>query len=95
MCRMCGPSASSLIEKEYKNLGIIASSTTYDNPIQILDDLLNVDKISKLYFTGGEPTANKSFLNFLQKCIELKKTDFVIATFFPHFRPVYIQTCKI
>lgn len=79
MCRMCAPSSSNLIEKEYKELGIIASDTTYSTVnLQTLDELLQLETIEKLYFTGGEPTANRHFQKFLQKCIDQGKTNFLL-----------------
>jgi len=79
MCRMCDPGSSSLIEKEYKQLGLIGSDKMFaGSPEKILDTLLSVPRIEKLYITGGEPSANKHFYKFLQDLIEIEKTDFVL-----------------
>jgi len=79
-CRMCGPAASSLIEKEYRQLGIIQQYPEFvsgDNK-RALDDFLAVEGLQKIYFTGGEPTANARVYDFLEHCIANDKTDFVL-----------------
>jgi hypothetical protein len=77
-CRMCGPLASSLIEKEYKKLDIIPKNKIIQEITLNVNDLLKIKKIEKLYFTGGEPTINKQLYYFLEQCIEQNKTDFLL-----------------
>lgn len=79
-CRMCAPISSSLIEKEYRKLGIIQNQkiSVRAPPRQHLDDLLHVERIEKLYFTGGEPTINRRVQDFLAKCVQQHRTDFLL-----------------
>jgi pyruvate-formate lyase-activating enzyme len=62
-CKTCGPHASTLWAKE-KNVQVKLPNY----------DLTKYDKtnLKKIYFAGGEPTYNKSYLNFL---IELLKIN--------------------
>lgn len=74
MCRMCSPSSSSLIEKENKKLRIFPEqSITYNN-----FDHVDIDNIERLYIAGGEPSISIEFHKFLEKCIQLGKTDIEI-----------------
>lgn len=79
-CRMCGPAASSLIEKEYTKLGIMNRYPEFVvNPSKRnLDEFLAIDNLQKIYFTGGEPTANARVYDFLDHCVAKNKTDFVL-----------------
>jgi len=73
MCRMCGPSSSSLIEREQKDQGLIPKEYTQS----FSDfDIVQIENIIKLYVAGGEPTAMPEFYKFLRKCIDQKHTDF-------------------
>lgn len=72
-CRMCGPSSSNKIEKEFKKLGIIDSNKTQQyTGFEIVD----FSNLKKLYVAGGEPTAMPEFYDFIEKCIFENNTDF-------------------
>jgi len=76
MCRMCSASDSHLIDKEYSKLGIVKTqlgiipSTGFD--------IVDLQTIKKLYVAGGEPTITQEFLDFLEKCIQQNRTDFLL-----------------
>lgn len=78
-CRMCGPTDSNLIEKEYTLLG-------WHDPKNKIEytgfDFIKFDNLQKLYVAGGEPTAIIELYNFMQSCIEKNQTgfEFVINT---------------
>jgi len=79
-CRMCIPAYSSIIDKEFKELNIILPQGAYDKSIGYSTtnhiDIESLDKKSRIYFTGGEPTVFNEFYEFMQKCIDAGKTDF-------------------
>jgi sulfatase maturation enzyme AslB (radical SAM superfamily) len=81
LCRMCNPDDSHLIAKEYKTIGINYKSThTVTVPKHYIGfDVVDLDTVEKLSVAGGEPSIMAEFLEFLQKCIELKRTDFEIS----------------
>jgi len=64
-CKTCGPSDSTLWQKE-KNIRL---------PINVdnMDYLVNVNKhhLKKVYLAGGEPTYIKGYLNFLEQLYEI------------------------
>ena len=72
-CRMCNPSNSNLIEKEYIEIG-------FHDPNQKFEytnfNFVKFDNLYKLYVAGGEPTAMPDLYNFLQTCIDNNNTDF-------------------
>lgn len=72
-CRMCGPSSSHLIAKEYKKIGLISiiKPTKYEDFY-----FINTDQIKKLYVSGGEPSISKELHQFLDKCIDSNNTNF-------------------
>jgi MoaA/NifB/PqqE/SkfB family radical SAM enzyme len=77
LCRMCGPTNSNLIAKEYKELKLYKDSIRpkqQENLFKQLD-LTGLEFISA---TGGEPTINEKFLNFLQTCTDEKKSTLEI-----------------
>lgn len=71
-CRMCIPSASVQLEKEYKKLNW---SFTPNQKNKTLFELINFDTIQKIYVAGGEPTIMPEFRKFLETAIEKNKTD--------------------
>jgi sulfatase maturation enzyme AslB (radical SAM superfamily) len=77
-CRMCDPSSSHLIGREYKKINLIIDSP----PKERSDfDIINFTNLKKLYVAGGEPTAMPEFYNFLDYCIHENKTfEFVVNT---------------
>ena len=72
-CRMCTPSYSHLIGQEYKKINLISRIPT-DGKTDF--SIVNFDNLKKLYIAGGEPTAMPKFYEFLDRCIQHKKTDF-------------------
>jgi organic radical activating enzyme len=75
-CRTCIPEHSDLIDKEYKNIGIVfpMQEFKYSN-----FDHINIDALeptTRVYATGGEPTLFPGFYEFMQKCIDRGRTDF-------------------
>lgn len=73
MCRICHPTSSNKIEKEWETLGWFDSDSkiSYSN-----FDIVDTTDIKKLYVAGGEPTAMPEFYEFLQTCIDNRDTDF-------------------
>ena len=72
-CRFCHPYLSSQLEKEFIAIGIHDSNVKieYTN-----FDFVKINNIKKLYVSGGEPTAMVDLIAFMEKCIQLGKTDF-------------------
>lgn len=71
-CRMCYPGFSSQLEKEFIKLNWIKPST---RPRYKITEIINVEKIKKLYMAGGEPTLIEEFKEFLQLAIDKNRTD--------------------
>ena len=61
-CKTCGPYASTLWAKEKD---VIIKPKNYD--LSIYDK----SQLKKIYFAGGEPTYNKSYLEFLTELLEI------------------------
>ena len=76
MCRMCHPSASNLIDNEYNKLGLSQKKLGIIKNNQF--EKIDLDSIQQLLVTGGEPSINQDFYNFLKHCIQVDKTDFEI-----------------
>jgi MoaA/NifB/PqqE/SkfB family radical SAM enzyme len=77
LCRMCEPKFSNLIGNEYEELGLykkIEINSKQNN----LFDLVDLTSLESLTVTGGEPTINEKFLNFLQACTDEKKYNLEI-----------------
>jgi uncharacterized Fe-S cluster-containing radical SAM superfamily protein len=77
-CRMCSPTSSHLIGKEYKKINLIP-----ELPATERSDfsIVNFTNLKKLYVAGGEPTAMPEFYDFLDRCIDENKTfEFVVNT---------------
>lgn len=72
-CRMCSPASSHLIEAEYKKLKLIDNVKKFHYSGF---DIVDFSNLHKLYISGGEPTAMPEFYQFLDRCIDQKKTDF-------------------
>jgi len=72
-CRICSPRFSKLIEKEYNEIGLHSANISYQ---YTNFDFVNINKVKKLYVSGGEPTAMPEFYEFLRKCIKDKTTNF-------------------
>lgn len=72
-CRMCNPTLSNQIAKEYKKLNLISEMPD----LEFADfDFIKFDQLKKLYVAGGEPTAMIELYNFFDKCIANQQTDF-------------------
>ena len=72
-CRMCTPTSSHLIGREYKKINLIDHvAPTIKSDFSIVD----FTNLKKLYVAGGEPTAMPEFYEFVDSCIKHKKTDF-------------------
>jgi sulfatase maturation enzyme AslB (radical SAM superfamily) len=82
-CRMCSPHNSDLIDKEYKKINILPSEIPPDRKrIWGSYDHIDIENLlpeSRIYFTGGEPTIIPEFYAFLEKCIDLGRTDLDIT----------------
>lgn len=72
-CRTCGPESSNQIFDEYVKIGWIDKDTTYE---YTNFDFVKLDKLEKLYVSGGEPTASYDLQKFMIDCINNQKTDF-------------------
>ena len=76
MCRMCSPSESHLLDKEFYKLGLsnarqgLIPSTKFD--------IVDIHTAKKVYVAGGEPTVSQEFIAFLEKCVEENCTDFYL-----------------
>jgi sulfatase maturation enzyme AslB (radical SAM superfamily) len=77
-CRMCIPQHSSIIEKEFKELGITYIKNDYNGMYSDVDRVVieELSSSSRVYFTGGEPTVFPEFYTFMQRCIDAGRTDF-------------------
>jgi len=81
-CRGCQPAYSEPIAIEAKKFNIIppikfkTSVSQYD---MALIDIEQLDSQSSVYFQGGEPTIMPEVKNFLQQCINKKRTDFLLT----------------
>lgn len=78
LCRMCSPVYSSMIEKENKKTLIFPHNDFVYNNF----DHIQIDQLQRLYVAGGEPTISDEFYQFLDKCVQQKKTniDIIINT---------------
>lgn len=91
MCRMCGPTNSHLIHREYHQLGLIGEprKTIRQDPFQWVD----INQAHRVYVTGGEPTISPEFLQWLQRCIDNGRTDIeiLINTNAHQFKPKFLE----
>jgi len=94
MCRSCRPEHSHLIEKEYKIHNIqhpepkLYNYTNFDHV-----HMESLGKNTRIYLTGGEPSVMPEFYDFMEKCIDLKKTDFdfTIGTNAVSYTPKFLR----
>lgn len=73
MCRTCDDMRSSLIEKERQRVDIPIT------PFKLVDiptDKIHLESAKRIYYAGGEPTIMPEFLEFLERCIRVGRTDF-------------------
>lgn len=92
-CIMCGPEASSKLEKEYKKLHKI-NAKLFQNPNvpdlwtddpalvdRFVDELINMPSIRYIHFLGGETLYAKSFYTICEKLIQKNLAkDIIIGT---------------
>ena len=77
MCRSCKPEFSHLIEKEFKKFNIIDDQPqSFQYSSTDIIDMSTLNKDTRVYLTGGEPTIIPEVLAFMKKCIAVGKTDF-------------------
>ena len=77
-CRMCEPTSSHLIGREYKKINLISELPPTERSNF---DIINFTNLKKLYVAGGEPTAMPEFYDFLDRCIDENKTfEFLVNT---------------
>jgi len=77
-CRMCEPGSSHLIEREYRELGLIDSGTDHSQRLSTGFEIVDLESVQKLYIAGGEPTVQTEFYEFLDRCIQQDRTAFEI-----------------
>ena len=77
-CRTCNAENSHLIEREYRQIGIIPKTRITRQKHKTGFDIVDLDHAFKVYVAGGEPTVMKEFYAFLQQCIEQNKTHIEI-----------------
>jgi len=72
-CRMCNPTFSSQIQKEYATI----PGWKFDEaPMSFgLNDVVDIDTVKKVYVAGGEPTLMPQFRKFLKRAIDAGRTD--------------------
>ena len=84
-CKMCVPSASSVISNQYMKWQLIDESanrnwtqdaTSWNN---FTDSILAVPNLNRLHFMGGEPLLNKRFIELLDFLIDNKRTTISIS----------------
>ena len=81
-CRGCVPSRSSAIETEFQRHNVIMPwkdlvSKDYP-PIEIVD-IEHLDKLSRVYVTGGEPLIMHETVEFMRRCVAAGRTDFELT----------------
>lgn len=78
MCRTCVPGYSHLIEKEWKTIDNPYFQKYVKQPHTSQDsfDVIDFNTVERVYVTGGEPTVNLQFFQFMKDCINKNKTDF-------------------
>jgi hypothetical protein len=77
-CRMCSPTSSHLIGREYKKINLISELPPKERSNF---DIVDFTNLKKLYVAGGEPTAMPEFYDFLDRCIgENKIFEFLVNT---------------
>jgi molybdenum cofactor biosynthesis enzyme MoaA len=96
MCRGCEPKFSHLIEKESKLHNI-----RYNSSKNIYSDLKNIniqelEDVSRVYLTGGDPTVIPEIHDFILKCTQLNKTSFelTMCTNAAKLTPKFLDVCK-
>jgi hypothetical protein len=75
-CRMCGPDNSHLIDREYRQIGLIDRTQPKAEKFGGGFNIIDFTNLKKLYVAGGEPLVMPETYDFLNKCIRQNKTDF-------------------
>lgn len=81
-CRGCQPSFSDTIAREYKKFNIVAPQPLKWEPLTYPIDRIDIDTLnskSSVYFQGGEPTIMPEVREFMRRCIDKNKTDFLLT----------------
>lgn len=81
-CRGCQPAFSEPIGKEIKKFNIVPPQELNWTPSQPSIDSIDIDNLdekSTVYFQGGEPSIMPEVLEFMSRCIEKNKTDFLLT----------------
>lgn len=73
-CRSCSPQYSYPLQQEFKKLNLISINAPKSEYVDF--DIIDFEKLQKLYVAGGEPTIMPEFLAFMRKCIQEKNTNF-------------------
>ena len=78
MCRMCDDESSHLIAKEYKKIGF--SPTNSQVKMQGFSfEKINFSTAKQIHWTGGDPTVQSEFYDFLRQCIRQNNTEFYLT----------------
>jgi len=77
LCRMCDPDHSNLIAEEYHKLKLEERKEQKNLPESFMQDV-DLSRLTKIIVTGGEPTINAKFLNFLESLVGTKHQDLSI-----------------
>lgn len=77
-CRMCSPNDSHLIDREYRQIGLIDRVKTPAKKFGGGFDIVEFENLKKLYIAGGEPLVMSETYDFLSRCIQEGRTDFEI-----------------
>ena len=76
MCRMCDDARSHLIERERIELNLPLMPYRFkDLPFENI----KFERLQRIYVGGGEPTIMPEFYDFLQKCVNVGRTDFELC----------------
>lgn len=84
MCRMCKPSNSHLIKREFKKHPELYSHGQHNaddysySSVKVID-ISSLTKKHQVYLTGGEPTIMREVYDFMQQCVDQNKTDFKLT----------------
>lgn len=76
MCRICGPSSSNLLDKEFHKLGFVDKSIGITTTKFITKE--QIHSASRLYFAGGEPLIHEDFILTLEHLKAENKLDLEI-----------------
>lgn len=73
-CRMCNPADSHLIDKEYREIGLVDINAPMPSKNITGFEIVDFENLQKLYIAGGEPTVITEFYDFLDRCIRENRT---------------------